>query len=201
MHPIDFDYDRLPLKENIFHGAAVVAFEDLDKKFSPDRYDIFVAVGYHDLSRLREQKCREAEAKGYQLVSIVSPKANIPGNVVFGKNCFIMPPAFIHPYVTIGDNVFIWSGAMVGHHSTIHDNCWLTSGCNVSGNVTLGKNCFLAVNATIAHSVKIGEACFLGANCLVTKDVEDKKVLIVESTKPIRLNSSQFLRISTFSNL
>ena len=51
------------------------------------------------------------------------------------------------------------------------------------------------------QGTSIGKNCFIGANALVTKNLEDEKVVIVESTKPIRLNSSQFLRISNFSNL
>ena len=162
---------------------------------------MFIAVGYHDLNRLREKKCAEAIEKGYLLVSIISPLCNIPSNVRVGWNCFIMPPALIHPCTELKNNVFVWSGAMVAHHSIIHDNCWLTSCCNISGNVNIGSNTFVAVNATVGHSVTIGKNCFLGANCLVTKDLIEDGVVIAESSKPIRLTSSQFLRMSSFSSL
>jgi sugar O-acyltransferase (sialic acid O-acetyltransferase NeuD family) len=184
-----------------FQDKPVVPFEDIEKTYSPDRYEMFVAVGYHDLSRLREAKCREAMEKGFRLVSIVSPQAHLPTNVSHGWNCFIMPPAIIHPCVSLGNNVFVWSGAMIGHHTRIEDHCWLTSACHISGNVTLGANTFVAVNATVGHSVQVGPNCFLGANSLVTKNLEADKVVISESSKPIRLSSSQFLRMSSFSNL
>jgi acetyltransferase-like isoleucine patch superfamily enzyme len=90
---------------------------------------------------------------------------------------------------------------MVAHHSVIEDNCWLTSCCNISGNVSIGANTFIAVNATVGHSVVIGKNCFLGANSLVTKNLEDEKVVISESSKPLRLSSRQFLRMSNFSSL
>jgi sugar O-acyltransferase (sialic acid O-acetyltransferase NeuD family) len=184
-----------------FQGLPVVSFETVEQHFPADKYDMFIGVGYQDLNRLRETKCNEAIAKGYTLVSIISPLANVPANVSIGWNCFIMPPAIIHPCVTIKNNVFVWSGTMVGHHSVIEDNCWLTSSCNISGNVNLGSNTFMAVNATLGHSITVGKNCFIGANALVTKNLEDETVVIVESTKPIRLNSRQFLRVSNFSNL
>ena len=90
---------------------------------------------------------------------------------------------------------------MIGHHSKISDNCWLTSSCNIGGNVEMGQNCFVAMNATVSHSIRIGNQCFLGANTLVTKDMEGEKVVISESSKPIKLNSSQFLKFSSFSSL
>jgi sugar O-acyltransferase (sialic acid O-acetyltransferase NeuD family) len=184
-----------------FHDLPVLAFETIEKTYPPSKYDMFVAVGYHDLNKVRETKCKEAIAKGYQLVSVVSPKCNLPVDVKYGYNCFIMPPAIIHPYVEIENNVFIWSGAMVGHHSKIKSNTWLTSCCNVSGNVAVGENTFIAVNATVGHGVIIGERCFLGANTLLTKNLEEKSVLIAESSKKIRLNSEQFLRVSNFNSI
>ena len=84
-----------------FQGLPVVPFERIEESYPPAGYDMFVGIGYHDLNRLRETKCNEAIAKGYTLVSIISPLANLPSNVTFGWNCFIMPPAIIHPCVSI----------------------------------------------------------------------------------------------------
>ena len=80
-----------------FQGLPVVPFESIEKNYPPADYDMFVAIGYHDLNRLRELKCNEAIGKGYTLISVVSPLTSLPSNVTFGYNCFIMPPAIIHP--------------------------------------------------------------------------------------------------------
>jgi sugar O-acyltransferase (sialic acid O-acetyltransferase NeuD family) len=196
-----FTVDAQYITADTFLGVPVVDFASVKEKYAPENYGMFVAVGYHDLNRLRETKCKEAEEMGYKLVSVISPAANVPSNVKIGKNCFIMSPAVIHPCVEIGNDVFIWSGSVVGHHSNIKDHCWLTSGCNISGNVTMGENTFVAINATLGHSVTIGKENFIGSNALVIKNTEDGQVLIAESTKPIKLNSRQFLRMSSFSNL
>lgn len=122
-----------------FRGMPVLPFNDIEKSHPPANFDMFVALGYHDLNALRQTKCKEATTKGYKLISIISPKANVPKNAIIGDNCFIMPPSVIHPCVTIGNNVFIWSGSIVGHHSNLKDNCWLTSGCNVSWKCNPGR--------------------------------------------------------------
>lgn len=198
---VAFCVDAAYKDRETYNNLPVYLFDGIEKTFSPSQFDMFIAVGYHDLNRLRQQKCTEAIEKGYQLASIISPLCHVPENVTFGWNCFVMPPAIIHPFVQIRNNVFVWSGAMVAHHSVIEDNCWLTSCCNISGNVSLGSNTFIAVNATIGHSINIGKNCFLGANVLVTKSLEDNKVVIAESQKPLRLTSNQFLKISNFSTL
>ncbi len=198
---VAFCVDEQYKTANTFLDLPVVPFERVQEKYSPESHNFFVAIGYHDLNALREAKCKEALNKGYSLTSVISPLANVPTNVATGYNCFIMSPAIIHPCVTLGNNVFVWSGTLIGHHSIIEDNCWLTSSCNIGGNVILGANAFLAINATIGHSITIGKNCFIGANALVTKSLDEDKVVIVESSKPIRLSAKQFLKMSSFSSL
>ena len=76
-----------------FNGLPVISFQSALSKYPPVSHDMFVAVGYQDLNRLRERKCDQAREKGYELVSIISPEAKLPQNVTTGWNCFIMPPA------------------------------------------------------------------------------------------------------------
>lgn len=198
---VAFTVDSAFMEGNTFCNLPVIPFENINQHYPPENYDMFVALGYQDLNKLRTSKYKEALKKGYHLVSIVSPAANVPKNVIFGINCFIMPPSIIHPCVTIGDNVFVWSGSVIGHHSFVKNNCWITSGSNIAGKVVIGENSLLAINSTIGHNVTLGQECFIGANALVTKNLEDKKVVIAESQKPIKLNSDQFLSISKFSTL
>jgi len=184
-----------------FDGLPVIPFSQIVDQYPPSEYDMFVAVGYHDLNRMREAKCAEARSKGYSLVNVISPLCHLPRNVEVGTNCFVMPPAIVHPRVRLGDNVFVWSGSLVGHHSIIGNNAWITSGCNIGGNVSIGANSFLAMNATLSHSIHIGNNNFIGANALLTKDTTDGQVYIAAPSKAIKLNSTQFLKFSKFSSL
>ena len=90
---------------------------------------------------------------------------------------------------------------MIGHHSVVGNHVWFTSTANVSGNVKIGDNCFFSVNCTVGHGVNIGNEVFLGACTLIIKNVEDGRVIIKESDKPIKLNSKQFLKFSNFSSI
>ncbi len=196
-----FTVNEQYITEPVFNGLPVVAFEGIEQTYPPDKYAVFVALGYHDLNALRAQKIEEVEAKGYEIISYIHPASGAPKDLVHGKNCFVMNNVCIHPRVKLGDDVFVWSGTVIGHHSTIGNHVWLTSAANLSGNVSVGNNCFFAINSTIGHSVTIGNEVFIGANTQVIKNVEDGKVIITESDKPIKLNSKQFLRMSNFSTL
>ena len=199
--PVAFTVDKEYIKSDSFNGLPVIDFKEIQEKFPPGEHKMFVAMGYQDLNDARTEKLKQAKAKNYELISYIHPESGAPKDLQLGENCFVMNNVCIHPRVKIGSNVFIWSGTMIGHHSEVRDNCWLTSCANISGNVKVGKNCFFAVNSTVAHSVEIGNHCFLGANALVTKHLKDEQVVIEQSTKPFRLNSRQFLRMSNFSSL
>jgi UDP-3-O-[3-hydroxymyristoyl] glucosamine N-acyltransferase len=159
---------------------------------------MFVAVGYQELNQVRELKCLEAKKKGFSLVSCIGEKANIPSDLIYGENCFIMDNVMIHPCVQLGMNNFIWSGVMIGHHSKIGNHCWLTSSSQVSGGVNMGDRCFLSINATIGNQLNVGDDCFFGANSLVTKCTKNKEVYLTQSTAAHRLNSFQFLKLTGF---
>ena len=193
------DRDFLPGTE--WQGIPTVPFDEIRRTHPPESHDMFVALGYQEMNALRTRKCAQIRALGYTLASCISPDSGLPNDAVFGDNCFIMNQVNIHPRVQLGNNVFVWSGAMIGHHASIGDNCWLTSGANIAGVVTMGRNCFMAVNATVTHGISVADDCFIGANALVTKSTQPGEVYVVENTKPFRLNSSQFLRMSRFSEL
>src|SRR2546423_11427387 len=67
-----FTVDEAHQQGDTFQGLPVVPFSKVAEQFPPSSYSMFVAVGYHDLNKLRETKCREAEEQGYELVSVVS---------------------------------------------------------------------------------------------------------------------------------
>ncbi|PCH95134.1 MAG: transferase [Bacteroidetes bacterium] len=191
--------DKEYMPDEDFVGVPVVPFEEVQKQYPPDQYGMFVALGYHELNTLRAAKLKEAKEKGYQIVSYVDKNSGVLKDTEYGENCFIMHNVAIHPKVKFGNNVFVWSGAVICHHTIIEDNCWLTAGSNIMGGVVLGENTFVAGNAMISHSVTVGKRCFIGANTLVTKDLKDEQVVVSNSTPVFRLNSKQFLKMSTFS--
>lgn len=194
-----FTCDREYINHDRFHGSPVVPFDEVQKEFPPDRFVMFVALGYQKLNALRAERVAQGKAKGYEVLSFIHENSGLPKDTKTGENCFIMNSVCVHPRVVLGNNVFLFSGALVGHHTTIGDNCWITSNANIAGLVNVGRNCFFAINATVAHKVNIGDNCFIGANALVTKDLRDGQVVVEKSSEVSRLNSEQFLKMSGFS--
>jgi sugar O-acyltransferase (sialic acid O-acetyltransferase NeuD family) len=192
---VAFTVDADRLKEKEFLGRPIVAFEEVEKLYPTDQYEMFIALAYNNLNQLRAEKYQQAKDKGYQLASYVSSKASLVGPVEIGENCFILENQTLQ-FAKIGNNVTIWSGNHIGHHSTIGDHTWISSAVCISGNVTIEPYCFVGVNATLGNNITIGKQSFIGAGALITKDVEEKSVFIQSETKKYALDSTRFIQLS-----
>ena len=188
------DGEHVSGKEKL--GLPLLPFEDIESQYPASDFNMFVAVGYQQLNRFRAQKCDEAQAKGYELVSYVSSRAANIGEVAVGYNCFILEFAVIQPWSHIGNDVFIWSANHIGHHATVGDHCYIAGNAVVSGNTVVGPYCFVGVGANIGHEITIGAESFLGAGTLVTKNVEPRSVYIAPDSNKFRLDSPSFLRLT-----
>jgi len=62
--PVAFTVDEAYLDEPEFSGRPVVAFEKVTDYYPPDDYDMFVALGYTDMNRLRASKYEAARDRG-----------------------------------------------------------------------------------------------------------------------------------------
>ncbi len=174
---VSFCVERDFLKQHQLFGLPVVPFETVENVYPPSTHDIYVAIVYTKLNRLRTRLLMQAKAKGYEPASYISSHAFVWRNVVIGEHAFIFENNVVQPFVKLGDNVVLWSGNHIGHHSVIGDNCFVASHAVVSGFVTIGRNSFIGVNATIGNNITIGSDCILGAGSLISKDVEDDRVV------------------------
>ncbi len=170
---VAFSVEREFLKRKSLFALPVVPFERLEETYAPSEHDVYAAMVYTQLNRLRTRLSLRAKEKGYRLASYVSSKAFVWRNVEIGEHCFIFEDNTVQPFVKLGNNVVLWSGNHIGHHSTIKDNCFVSSQVVISGFVEVGENCFLGVNSTIVNNVKIGRDCWLGPNVTIVKDTPD----------------------------
>jgi sugar O-acyltransferase (sialic acid O-acetyltransferase NeuD family) len=173
-----FTVDRDYLFTSTFCNLPIIAFDEIEKLYPPEKFEMFIVIGYSKINEVRTAKYNAAKAKGYHLISYVSSKATTWSDLSIGENCFIFEDNTIQPFVESGNNVTIWSGNHIGHHSRIGDNCFITSHVVISGGVNIGKNCFIGVNATIRDHINIGDKCVIGAGTLLLADADPEGVYI-----------------------
>ena len=188
---VGFTVDAAYLKAPSLFGLPVVAFEDLERRFPPEDHRVYVAIGYGKLNALRAAKLAECEARGYQAIGHVSPRAVVPADFTPGPNTFVMEHNTIQPFVEIGRNVIVWSGNHIGHHSRIGPDGFISSHVVVAGCVSIGSNCFLGVNSTLRDNITLGSHVVVGAGALVLQDAPDYAVFPGQGTEIARIRSDR----------
>ena len=173
---------------NEFEGKPVLPFEDIKQHYSSSEIEIFIAVSYAQMNRLRERIFNNVKSQGFNIASYISSKCTYLSQLPPGENAFIFEDNTIQPFVEIGDNVTLWSGNHIGHHSTIESHNFISSHVVISGHCQIESNCFLGVNATLAHKVKIASGTLLGAGVVINKDTEKNGVYV--AARPTKINKS-----------
>ncbi len=158
-----------------FKDLKVYPFEDIENIFSPLDYEMFIAIGYAKMNKIREEFYFKAKEKGYKLANYISSYSVIWTDQI-GDNCFILENNTIQPFTKIGNNNIIWSTNHIGHHVIIEDNCFIASNVTISGFCTIGSNCFIGVGATIIDGITIERETLVGAGSLITKNTNFQDV-------------------------
>ena len=172
-------------------GLPIITFENIEEKFPPSEFSMFIALAYSEMNKKRTKFFEEAKSKGYELYSYIHPSTKIWDKFEMGENCFILANNVIQPFVKIGNNVLICSNNLISHNTTIDDNCFITSNVTIGGHVTIGKNCFVGLSSTINQRIKIGNECIIGAGTIISKNVNDKEVYAENSSKKLPQSSDE----------
>jgi len=180
------------LARNDFRGLPLVDFAQLERRFSPQEFKLFVPLGYQAMNSVRAEKYFEGKRKGYSFISYVSSKIVTHDKLNFGENCFILENSAINFDTRIGNNVVIWSACQIGDECQIDDHVWITSHAVVCGGVQLGEYSFLGANCTIADRVTVAPRTYVGAASLISKNTKEGSVYVTEGSKPIGIDSKQF---------
>lgn len=195
-----FTVDRAYIKEDMLLGLPVVPFEDIESVYPPDEFKMSLLISYRKLNRLRAEKYDQAKAKGYELISYVSPKAVTWPGLVMGDNCYIAENSVICPFAEIGNNVFIGAGSLVGHHSVIKDHCFVAPHAVILGSATIEPYCLIGANSTIRDGgVIVARECIIGAGVSITADTREKGVYINRAAELLPKPSNELSTWLTWS--
>ena len=189
-----FTVNKEYFDNNTFCGRDVIPFEEIENKFPPEKYKLFVPFNYTKMNKIRENIYKAGKKMGYEFSSYIDPNCRCNASYI-GENCFILENNVIQPYTRIENNVILWSGNHIGHHSVIKENCFIASHAVISGSVLIGENSFLGVNCTIRDNIKIGKENVIGAGSLITVDTEDYAVYPSKGTEKSKVPSNRLRRI------
>ena len=160
------------LTENVRNGLPVISLENLQELYPPDNYEVFVAISYSKLNRVRERLFKKVKELNYICATYISSKAFVWRTAQIGENCMIFEGNVIQHGVTIEDNVYLWSSNHIGHQVIIGHSAYISSHVVISGFCKVGARSFLGVNATLVDGIIIGEDCMIAAGAVVRSNTK-----------------------------
>lgn len=187
---VGFTVNKEFVKSNKFLNLPLVPFETIEEYFPPNNYQMFVALGYTNINKKRENIFNQAKNKGYNCISFVHPSCEISENFKYGENCFVFENNVIQRNVILEDNVIVWSGNIISHHNLIKKNCFIISGVIIGGHVILGENSFVGLGAIIRNSITIGKECVIGAGTVILENTNNNEVYVSKGTVKLDILST-----------
>lgn len=192
---VAFAVESAYLHRDTLLGHPVAAVEGIEERFDPSSHDVFVAVTYTQLNRLRARLCNQMKAKGFRLARYVSSKAFVWRNAELGEHCFVFEDNTVQPFCRLGDDIVLWSGNHIGHHCSIDSHCFVSSHCVISGYVQIGQSSFLGVNCTIANNVHIGCDNWIGPGLTIVKDTPAGALYGAVQPEPSKVSAPRFCKV------
>jgi sugar O-acyltransferase (sialic acid O-acetyltransferase NeuD family) len=190
-HVVAFACHKKYKASHAIYDRPLHTIEKIKEEFPVEKFDVFVAIGYGKMNKMRQAVYEEIKILGYKCASFVYPNVKIWDSTTIGDNVFIFEDNTIQPFTTIGDNNIFWSGNHLGHHSKIGHHCFISSHVVISGSCKIGNNVFIGVNATFHDSLIIADECLIGAGAIVSKNTLKKEVYVPHRTKPFNKRSDE----------
>ncbi len=113
---------------------------------------IIVAIGNN---KLRESLAHEATCAGYQLVTVIHPRAIISPTAVIGQGCAVMAGAIVGSQAQLGLGVIMNCGAVVDHNAQVADFGHLGVNVCMAGGSKLGRGAWLQAGCAIGYGAEV----------------------------------------------
>jgi sugar O-acyltransferase (sialic acid O-acetyltransferase NeuD family) len=107
---------------------------------------------------------------GYQVPSIVSPRAHVSRHAAVAAGTIVMHGALVNAGATIGENCILNSLSLVEHDSAVGNHCHIATAAAVNSGVQIADGTFVGSNACIRQGIRIGERCVIGMGQRVLRD-------------------------------
>lgn len=116
------------------HGLLVVAVGDNAKR--------------RDITSL-------ARAAGFELTTVIHPRAFVSSHVRLGAGALVMAGAIVGTEALIGDGAIVNAGAVVDHHAQVGDFAHLGVGACMAGGAVLGALAWLREGAVLGAGQRL----------------------------------------------
>ncbi|MEJ8293832.1 NeuD/PglB/VioB family sugar acetyltransferase [Delftia tsuruhatensis] len=126
----------------------------------------------------REKHCEEIEARGFKLISLISPLASLGAGSLIAEGGFIAHHAHVGPMASIGRGAIVNTGAIIEHESSVGGFSHVSVKAVIAGRSGLGNFSMLGAGAVVIDGISVGSHVVIGAGAVVCNDITEPGVYV-----------------------
>ncbi len=159
---------------NEFRGLRVFENKDLKLLFDKGIKNIIISISNGKIRKKIFSKCREI---GFNIPSIIHPKAFISEKASIGEGCHIKAGAIIDTNSVVENGCIIDNGSIIPHDNTIKEFAHIAPGVSLGSSITVGEFSIIGIGSSVSTGVKIGSNCIVSVGSSVEKDLNDNEIV------------------------
>lgn len=172
-----FTMNRDYIKEDTYCGLPVVPFEEIKCLYSPDEYEILIAIGNSKMNDVRKKIFFDCKGKGYRIASFIHSSCRIHSEItgegnIFFENCLV------YPFAKIGNGNLLWDNVLISHDCIVGDFNTFSSHADLCGYVTIGNNGYFGKHCEINEFLTIADYTLVGAKAYVKQNTQPYDVVV-----------------------
>jgi len=170
--------------EGSFFGTTSENFSTVCRKYRSTELEFAVGLGEPIFRKELEQRITDS---GYDLATLIHPKASISSTAVINKGTIIRQ-SIISSNANIGKNIYVQDFVYIGHDSKIGDHSMICSFVATGGFSTIEECSFIGMHVAVKEKTSIGKDCIVGAGAMVLDNLPNDVIAFGSPAKPIRKN-------------
>lgn len=149
--------DAAPGLQQVWSWPVVATTADLSR-CRPHAQAAIVAIGNN---RLRAELQQRLQTAGFELATVLHPRAMVSPRAVIGAGTAVMAGAIVGTEAQLGAGVIVNAGAVVDHHCRVEDFGHLGVNAAMAGGSVLGRSAWMQAGCVLGYGVRVEEGAVL----------------------------------------
>ena len=133
-------------------GHPVIGSTDALASCRERAHCAIVAIGNNAVREALHRRLLEA---GFELATVIHPKALVSPRAKLGAGCAVMAGAIVGTEAVLGEGAIVNCGAIVDHHCRVEDFGHLGTGACMAGGAVLGRGAWMQAGAALGYGVQV----------------------------------------------
>lgn len=174
---VGFTVNRAYINEAVFMDMPVIPFEDIEKKYLPDEYEILIAIGNSKMNDVRKDVFLKCKEKGYTVASFIHSSCSIHSTDI-GEGNILLENCLVYPYAKIGNGNLMWDHVLISHDCVVGDFNTFSSYADLCGYVKIGNNGYFGKHCILNDFMEVADYTLVGAAAYAKKNTKPYDVVV-----------------------